>query len=161
MFLYWINTNRMGTAKNDFCNVFILKKHSLKKQIYTCELVRNFKKGKTNVSMHVSIQWQFTWLSWKKNSTKNRYNTKNMQHFLQPRFLGNRVQKYLLTAFLNLPVEEEVSISRQNTVHTTSTMSANQAEFQQKKECHSNAVNAWNTVHGHQPSFSWQTSVYC
>lgn len=54
MFLYWINTNRMGTAKNDFCNVFILKKHSLKKQkqIYTCELVRNFKMGKTNVSMH-------------------------------------------------------------------------------------------------------------
>lgn len=31
MLLYWINTNRMGTAKNDFCNVFILKKHSLKK----------------------------------------------------------------------------------------------------------------------------------
>lgn len=24
MFLYWINTNRMGTAKiNDFCNVFM------------------------------------------------------------------------------------------------------------------------------------------
>lgn len=34
----------MGTAKNkDFCNVFILKKHSFKKQIYTCELVHNWK----------------------------------------------------------------------------------------------------------------------
>lgn len=37
------------------------------------------------------------------------------------------MEKYLLTAFLTLPVEEEVSISRQNTVHTTSTMSENQA----------------------------------
>lgn len=34
----------------------------------------------------------------------------------------------LLTAFLNLPVEEEVTKSRQNTVHTSSAMSANQAE---------------------------------
>lgn len=51
------------------------------------------------------------------------------------------MEKYLLTAFLTLPVEEEVSISRQNTVHTTSTMSENQAIFL-KKECHSNAVNA-------------------
>lgn len=34
-----------------------------------------------------------------------------MQHFLQPRFLRNMLRKkYLLTAFLNLPVEEEVSI---------------------------------------------------
>lgn len=46
MFLYWMNTNRMGTANNDFCNVFILKKHSFKKQIYTCELVRNLKRAR-------------------------------------------------------------------------------------------------------------------
>lgn len=46
---------------------------------------------------------------------------------------GTGAQKYLLTACLNLPVEEEASISRQNTVHTTSTMSANQAGFQRKR----------------------------
>lgn len=48
-------------------------------------------------------------------------------------------RKYVLTAFLNLPVEEEVSISRQYTEHTTSTMSAHQTK---SKEYHSNAVNA-------------------
>lgn len=52
---------------------------------------------------------------------------------MQPRFSEEHVkEKYLLTAFLTLPVEEEVSISRQNTVHTTSTMSENQAIFKKK-----------------------------
>lgn len=69
--------------------------------------------GKTKVSMHFFLslspfQNNFTSLSWKKNSTKGRwiYNTKNMQHFLEP-----HVEKDTwLTAFLNLPVEEEVTI---------------------------------------------------
>lgn len=58
MFLYWINTNRMGTAKiNDFCNVFTdtfffsFKNCLYKAKICTFELVRNFKNGKRHLSM--------------------------------------------------------------------------------------------------------------
>lgn len=31
MFLYWINTNRMGTARTIFLQCFYIKKHSFKK----------------------------------------------------------------------------------------------------------------------------------
>lgn len=68
------------------------------------------------------------------------YNTNNIS--CNHVFLRNMLMRYLLTAFLNSPVEEEVSISRQYTVHTISTMSANQTRLIKKRECHSNAVNA-------------------
>lgn len=35
IFLYWINTNRMGTAKNDFLQCFYIKKTFKKNKIYT------------------------------------------------------------------------------------------------------------------------------
>lgn len=72
-------------------------------------------------------------------------------------FFFQGVQKYLLTACLNLPVEEEASISRQNTVHTTSTMSAKPGRISTKeRSATATQVNAWNTEHGHRPSSSWQ-----
>lgn len=70
--------------------------------------------GKTNVSMHFRYNGNLPDCPGKRTAQRNIYSTKNMQHFLQPRFWGNRLEKkYLLTALLNLPVEEEVSISRQ------------------------------------------------
>lgn len=59
MFLNWINTNRMGTARTTFCsNVFMLKKHSLK-ITFSYMLDRNLKKrGHDNFSKHFSIQKQ-------------------------------------------------------------------------------------------------------
>lgn len=116
-FLYWINTNRMGTAtkinKNVswllvncfFCNVFILKKHFFnhkKRQIYTCELVHNLKWARQNDSMHFRYSGNFYLTVLQKEQHKKyimRNNTKNMQHFLQPRFSEEQVRKKnLLTA---------------------------------------------------------------
>lgn len=61
-----------------------------------------------------------------------------MQHFLEP-----HVEKDTwLTAFLNLPVEEEVTIkggSKKYSANYTSTISATNAK---SEECHSNAGNA-------------------
>lgn len=93
MFLYWINTNRMGTAKNDFCNVFILKKHSFKK---------------TDLYMWVSSQFQWARQTFqcifrysgnlpdcpgKRTAQKSRCNTKNMQHFFATTISGEQVKK--------------------------------------------------------------------
>lgn len=75
----------------------------------------------------------------RRTAQKNRYirNTKNMQHFLQPRFLGNMLRKMLAYRLSKLACGGG-SVYQGKTVHTTSTMSAH---FQ-TKERYSNAVNA-------------------
>lgn len=89
--------------------------------------------GKTNVSMHFRYSGNLPDCPGRR-TPQNIYNTKNAT-FLATTFSEEHVkEEYLLTALLNFPVEEEVSISRQNTEHTTSTMSANQAKFSKEKK---------------------------
>lgn len=99
--------------------------------------------GKTNVSMHFWIQWQFylTVLEEEQHKKIDIRSTKNMQHFLQPRFLGNMLRKMLAYRLSKLACGGG-SVYQGKTVHTTSTMSA---QFQ-TKERYSNAVNAWVTA---------------
>lgn len=100
--------------------------------------------GKTNFSMHFdTVEIYLTVLE--KEQHKNIYNTKNMQHILQPHFLSNMLRrKYLLTAFLNLPVEEEVS----NQGKIQCILPQQSQQTRQKKPL-SNAVNAWVTIQRH------------
>lgn len=109
--------------QNNFCNgaisfyvfSFFFKKSNLSQEFYTCELVCNFKWERQ--TFNASKKCQFTWLPWKKNSTKiyiyiylRNTKEKKMQHFCNHACRATCWEKCLLTAFLNLPVEEEVSI---------------------------------------------------
>lgn len=104
MFLYWINTNRMGTAKiNDFCIdlwirlgffwYFLLLKIAFINKNF--ELVCNLKNGKRQLSMQLflknsSILPDCPGKRTASKKNKKIGNTNNMQHFWQP---GQHVEK--------------------------------------------------------------------
>lgn len=122
----------MGTAKTTFCsNVFILKKHSLKKT-FSYMSVRSLEKRAWQTFQCILDGDKFTWLSWKKNCTK-MWNTKNIScnHVLFC-FLRNMSRKTRAYRFLNLPVEEEVSIKAKYSAYYLNKVSKPSRSFKKR-----------------------------
>lgn len=110
-------------------------------------LDRNLKKkgGHDNFSKHFSIQKQiYLTVLGKEQHKKVRVTLKktSCNHV----FLRNMSKKEVLTTFLNLPVEEEVSIKAKYSEYYLNNVSKPSRDFK-KKEGHSNAVNAKIPVH--------------
>lgn len=124
----------MGTAKTTFCsNVFILKKHSLKKHFHTYQYAV-WKKRAWQTFQCILDSDKFTWLSWKKNCTK-MWNTKNIScnHVLFFFcFLRNMSRKTRAYRFLNLPVEEEVSIKAKYSAYYLNKVSKPSRSFKKR-----------------------------
>lgn len=92
----------------------------LRKKIYTCILNWNFT---WKASVHFFLNnVNFTWLSWEKNKNICTHTALKICNIATTFSGQNEKKTHLLTAFQNLPVEEEASIKRQK-------------KTKQKKQC--------------------------
>lgn len=70
--------------------------------MYTCELVRNFKRARQTFQCIFRYSDNLPDCPGKRTAQKMDITLKNMQHFLQPRFLGNMLRKVLAYRFSKL-----------------------------------------------------------